>query len=118
MYCYCNCSSNFIFIADHMKFLVVQSIPRVVGHFDNLATAKARLRQISDGSRLIAEVGENGRPIAEIHEDGKFKNDPENVGGYEQTEKNGFNKKWYVMGDVINMIRACERHLQEVDNGK
>jgi len=111
---------NFSFNAAPKNFLVVRSAPQVVAHFDNLELAKSRLKNISGKqSRLIAEVDENGKPVAEMDIHGKFKKSPKSVGGQEQIDKNDeFNNKWYLMGDVINMIRSCETHLLRLEKGK
>ena len=71
----------------------------VVGSFRDLEEAKQVLAQLSQGSRLVAEM-----------RNWKVLEDPHQIAGQNQNPENGFNKHWTGWDDINRMIALVKNY--------
>ena len=71
----------------------------VVGSFRDLEEAKQVLAQLSQGSRLVAEM-----------RNWKVLEDPHQIAGQGQNPTNGFNKYWTGWDDINRMIALVKNY--------
>jgi hypothetical protein len=84
-------------------YLVV-SESGVQGRYKLLEDAKQMLNGIRSGNRLIAEVKGHG----------VLNRDPLTISGKNQTDDNGFNKLWYGVDSIIDLMDTSQKYLDSV----
>ncbi|CAB9513303.1 expressed unknown protein [Seminavis robusta] len=84
----------------HYRFLVIEGT-NVKGKYAKLDDAKAKLKTIKNGNRMIAEVKET-----------KVLENPHRIAGQAQEPDLGFNKYWGGWNDIKKMVEAAKSYVK------